>query len=115
MSRDQLFLLKSGFSDPAYPGKQFYCGECAIIEGVLAYHPELALLLEIERVDWPRPRARILGLVGEENQSLPLLILSGEGHSGLSVKSRDGVFFINEINEILRALSLRHGISDLHP
>lgn len=76
MQRDKLFILKPGFEDPAYPGQIFYCWHCALMEGVLASFPELAARLDVERVGWPRPRHQVIALVGEENQSVPLLVLA---------------------------------------
>ncbi len=34
--RDHLYLLAPDFTDPAFPGRRFYCWHCALIEGVLA-------------------------------------------------------------------------------
>jgi hypothetical protein len=78
MNRDRLFLLQPGFEDPAYPGKRFYCWHCALLEGVLASFPDLESRLDVERVSWPRPRASVIDVVGEKNQSLPLLVLAGD-------------------------------------
>jgi len=75
MNQDRLFLLKPGFEDPAYPGQLFYCWHCALIEGVLASFPALGDRLDIERVDWQRPRRAVIELAGEDNQNLPLLVL----------------------------------------
>jgi Protein of unknown function (DUF3088) len=49
MNRDRLFLLRPGFTDPAYPGRSFYCWHCALIEGVLASFPDLAERLDVAR------------------------------------------------------------------
>lgn len=99
---DRLFLLKPGFEDPAYPGRVFYCWHCALLEGVLASFPELAERLEVERIEWSRPRRRIVELLGEENQSLPVLLLAEGG-------------FVNDKDAILAALSQRHGFPHPHP
>lgn len=115
MKRDKLFILEPGFADPAYPGKVFYCWHCALMEGVLSSFPHLASALDVERIPWPRPRARVVGLVGEENQSLPLLVLADDAPGDLSARSYQGRRFVSDKDEILRVLSLRHGFPEPHP
>lgn len=99
---DRLFLLKPGFEDPAYPGTVFYCWHCALLEGVLASFPELASRLDVTRIEWPRPRREIVELLGEEHQSLPVLVLAEGG-------------FVNDKDAILAALSERHAFPRPHP
>ena len=115
MTRDTLFLLRPDFEDPAYPGRRFYCWHCALIEGVLASFPQLAERVDVERVTWSRPREAVIALVGEENQSLPLLVLA----PGTTSAQQTGVFqgraFIADKDRILAALSDRHGFPDPHP
>jgi hypothetical protein len=113
--RDRLFLLTPGFADPAHPRKRFYCWHCALIEGVLASFPELGGDLEIKRIAWPRPRNDVVALVGEDHQSLPLLVLSDEREGGLAADLYEGRRFIADKDEILRALSVRHGFPEPHP
>ncbi|HMB74866.1 MAG TPA: DUF3088 family protein, partial [Kiloniellaceae bacterium] len=74
MQRDKLFLLQPGFEDPAYPGRTFYCWHCALLEGVLASFPERTANLVVERITWPLPRRPVVEAVGQENQSVPLLV-----------------------------------------
>jgi hypothetical protein len=113
--RDKLFILRPDFTDPAYPGKRFYCWHCALMEGVLASFPQLAERLDVERVAWPRPRQPVVDMVGEAHQSLPLLVLA----SGETSVHQAGVFngraFIDDKDKILAALSERHGFPDPHP
>ncbi len=113
--RDTLFLLTPGFSDPVFPGQPFYCAHCALIEGVLASFPELGGKIEIRRVAFPRPRKDVIAMVGEEHQSLPLLVLSDNASDGLATRVHGERRFISEKDEILRALSLRHGFPEPHP
>ncbi|ACM30957.1 MULTISPECIES: DUF3088 domain-containing protein [Rhizobium/Agrobacterium group] len=115
MTRDKLFLLRPDFEDPAYPGQRFYCWHCALMEGVLASFPELARRLDVERIEWPRPRLPVTGLVGEENQSLPLLVLADGATSAHQTGTYQGRSFISEKDKILAALSERHGFPDPHP
>src|SRR5690606_39025442 len=48
--RDTLFLLTSTFTDPAYPGRRFYCEHCVLMEGVLAAFPHLNELIDVRRI-----------------------------------------------------------------
>jgi len=41
---------------------------------VLASFPELAARLDVEPIDWERPRAAVVTLLGFENQTLPVLL-----------------------------------------
>lgn len=115
MSKDTLFLLMPGFEDPAYPGQTFYCEHCALIEGVLASFPALGEKIEIMRIAWPRPRPDVIALVGEENQSLPLLILAQGDSSIHQTGEYEGRAFISDKDAILKALSERHGFAQPHP
>ncbi|MEP5771858.1 DUF3088 domain-containing protein [Nisaea sp.] len=115
MQRDTLFLVRPGFQDPAYPGKTFYCWHCALMEGVLASFPELAKHLDVERVAWPHPRLPLVELVGESNQSLPLLVLKDGATSLHQTGTYEGRALISDKDKILAALSERHGFPDPHP
>lgn len=115
MNRDKLIILKPGFTDPAYPGQTFYCWHCALMEGVLASFPDLAARLDVERIAWPRPRREVIALVGEENQSLPLLVLAEGETSPHQTGIHRGRAFISDKDKILAALSERHGFPAPHP
>ena len=115
MNRDKLFLLRPDFADPAYPGRRFYCWHCALMEGVLASFPALAKRLDVERIAWPRPRLPVVEMVGEENQSVPLLVLADGDTSPHQTGTYDGRAFISDKDKILAALSERHGFPDPHP
>jgi hypothetical protein len=115
MDRDKLFLLRPDFADPAYPGRRFYCWHCALMEGVLASFPELAKRLDVEWIAWSRPRLPVVDLVGEENQSVPLLVLADGDTSPHQTGTYDGRAFISDKDKILAALTERHGFSDPHP
>ncbi|MEP3430333.1 MAG: DUF3088 domain-containing protein [Roseibium sp.] len=100
--KDTLYILTPGFKDPAYPGKTFYCWHCALMEGILASFPDHATKLDVRRISWPRPRQDLVDLIGEANQSLPVLILAEGG-------------FIDDKDAILQALTDRHGFPHPHP
>lgn len=115
MTRDRLFLLRPDFEDPAYPGRRFYCWHCALIEGLLASFPAPAERLDVERVAWPKPRLAVIALVGEENQSLPLLVLADGATSPHQTGSHQGRAFVADKDALLAALSERHGFPHPHP
>jgi hypothetical protein len=113
--RDKLFLLRPGFADPAYPGQTFYCWHCALMEGVLASFPDLAVRLDVERIAFPRPRQPVVALVGEAHQSVPLLVLADDAPPELATGVHNGVRFVDDKDRILAALSRRHGFPIPHP
>ncbi|MEQ9506261.1 MAG: DUF3088 domain-containing protein [Hyphomonas sp.] len=115
MQRDILFLLKPGFSDPALPGQDFYCWHCALMEGVLASFPDLGANLDVRRIAFPRPREDVIALIGEANQSLPVLVLADDAPSGLAPANPAGRRFVNDPMAILDVLHRRHGFPPPHP
>ncbi|CAN7698071.1 DUF3088 domain-containing protein [Rhizobium rhizogenes] len=112
MARDKLFLISPGFSDPKHPGTTFVCPHCNGIEGLLASFPDLAASIDVERVPFARPRQKIIDAIGEENQSLPVLILAGEAPADAG--NRNGTRFVSATDRILELLSERHGFPHLH-
>lgn len=99
---DKLFLLKPDFQDKVRnDGKFYFCPPCALIEGVLSFYPFLLDKLDIYHVDFVRPRPAIIELIGEENQSCPVLI------------QPDGAF-INDPDKILIYLAETYGIGHAH-
>lgn len=115
MTRDRLFLLKPNFEDPAYPGRRFYCWHCALLEGVLASFPSLQSKIDVERIAWPKPRQAVVEIVGEDNQSLPLLVLAADAPDELATGKFRGQKFVDDKDAILAVLSRRHGIPCPHP
>ncbi len=111
---DTLYLLESEFVDPAHPGRRFYCWHCMLLEGLLARFTALAGRLEVRRVSWPRPRAALVSLLGEEHQSLPVLVL-GDDTPYERARFHAGQRFIDDMDGILAALAVRHGFPHKHP
>jgi hypothetical protein len=115
MTRDRLFLLTPDFEDPAYPGQRFYCWHCALLEGVLASFPSLQSKIDVERIAWHRPRRAVVEIVGEDNQSLPLLVLAADAPDDLATGKFRGQRFVGDKDAILSVLSRRHGIPRPYP
>jgi hypothetical protein len=73
MKLDRLYLLKPQFMDQ---GKgPYFCPHCALLVGLMEFYPALTQQLEVRWLDFPRPRAELIDLLGEENQSCPVLVL----------------------------------------
>ena len=99
---DKLFLLKPNFEDPERgTGKKYFCPPCTLMEGILSFYPELREKLEVHYVNYARPRQPIIDLIGEENQSCPVLI------------HPDGTF-IKDHDLILNYLAKKYGIGHAH-
>ena len=125
MTRDQLFLLKPDFM--AGPRGPCYCPACATLEGVLAFYPRLREILDVQYVDFPRPRPEVIAAVGAENQGLPSLVIASSTTSdsasisgadlalaGLDVREWQGRRFLQSAGDIGRYLARRHGIGEPH-
>ncbi|MBP2548949.1 hypothetical protein J2858_001865 [Neorhizobium galegae] len=112
MAKDRLFLIAPGFEDPKYPGTVFVCPYCNQVEGLLASFPALAQKIEVNRVGFLRPRADVIAVVGEENQSLPLLVLGDNPPE--DAREAGGVHFVQDTKRILDLLAERHGFPRLH-
>jgi hypothetical protein len=54
----------------------FYCPDCGVVEGFLAYSPEVRSGIEIIHVAYQRPRSLVVEALGEENQGSPVLVLA---------------------------------------
>jgi hypothetical protein len=73
MKRPILFLI-SADSRPDRP-EGWYCPDCALVEGVLGYYPQLRAAIDIRHVPFARPRQAIVDLAGEAAQDCPCLLL----------------------------------------
>jgi hypothetical protein len=107
MSRDILFLIQPGFTDPSRPGKTWYCPFCNQIEGVLATYPQVAEAIDVERLASPRPRQKVIERIGEEHQGLPVLIFADAARAPADAKSAQGYRFIEDTRRILEIIAER--------
>ena len=111
--KDTLFLLAAGFPDGE--GAPYYCPACTIFEGLLQLFPQLHEQIEVTRVDFPRPRPAIIELIGEQNQSCPVLILGASSQPGeVQTKTFGERRFIDDPQEIGNYLSRAYGIPRPH-
>lgn len=115
MAKDRLFLLKPDFRDAA--AGPFYCPDCAGIEGLLSYYPQVRSALDVVYVDFPRPRTSIVSELGAEHQGCPVLIVQSERAAlleGLAVQHAQGRAFLQNVNDIRRYLSAAYAIGSPH-
>ncbi len=115
MNRDTLFLLKHDFADG--DGAPYYCPECAQINGVLHYYPKLRHWVDVRYVDFPRPRADIIALIGEANQGCPVLVLAAKSPAnvqGVEVSEFKGRHFVSGAKDIGNYLSQVHNLGRPH-
>jgi hypothetical protein len=113
MQRDALFLLAAPFEDM---NEVWFCASCAMMEGALLANPHWAELIDVRRVAFPRPRVDVIALIGEANQSLPVLVLA----EGLPVPAEgkaaaNGRAFLDDPKAISRYLALTYGGAGPHP
>ena len=109
--KDQLFILKAPFTDGPF---DWYCNDCATMEGALLANPHWNDKIDVRRIGFPRPRRELIELVGEENQGLPMLIMDIERAPGDAVRI-GGYAVLKDIRAIGRALAHRHGGVGPHP
>lgn len=74
--KPKLFILKMPFEDG--PGKMWICSHCTLIEGALSVNPHWETLVDVRRIDFPRPRAEVVELLGENSQWLPVLVFENK-------------------------------------
>lgn len=110
MNRDQLFLIRPDFQKD---GKgPYYCPSCVEALGLLESYPALKPQIEVRWVDFARPRAELVGLIGEENQSCPVLILAQPPESlpaEVNLRRAKGRTFVEGVREIGRFWSQTKG------
>lgn len=115
MQIDRLYLLKPHFMD-ARKGP-YFCPSCAQMVGLLEFYPALKQQLEVRWLDFPRPRPELIELLGEENQSCPVLVLKGAPNSPpatLAFRQAKGLWFVEGADEIANYLAHVHSTGIPH-
>ena len=109
--KDRLYLLKPDFADEGF--KQF-CSECAMVEGMLSFYPQIREKLDIRYINFTRPRPEIVAELGPENQSSPVIILADPNTAkktpNVKPKVHDGKTFLNDPYEVCEYLAAMHGV-----
>lgn len=108
--KDKLFLMKPGFSNAGLG--PFYCGDSTPVEGLLGFFPELRDHVDVTYIDFPRPRQGIVDLIGEDHQSVPVLVLAEgkTGDAGVETKTAGDRRYIDDEKLIRQYLSAQHNL-----
>jgi hypothetical protein len=73
MGKHILFQLNPWFDND---GKgPFYCPDCGVVEGFFHYSPGVRNKIDIQHIDFQRPRQAVVAALGQENQGCPVLVL----------------------------------------
>lgn len=115
MERDRLYLLKPQFMDKGQG--PYFCPGCAQMAGLLEFYPALKQQLEVRFLDFPRPRPELVELLGDENQSCPVLVLK-DAPSGIPstfpLQQSKGRWFVEGADEIAHYLAHAYGVGIPH-
>lgn len=108
--KDQLFLMKPNFVNAGLG--PFYCGDSVSVEGLISFFPELREKVDITYIEFPRPRQALVDAIGENQQSVPVLILDDAAPDLTEIGTRTsaGRRFISDEKNIREYLSIRHGL-----
>lgn len=113
--KDRLYLLRPNFTDKG--DGPFFCSECALVEGMLSFYPQLRERIDVSYVDFVRPRPAIVGELGAEHQSAPVLVLASTPAklpATVNVKRSNGKAFIDNEHEICNYLAAAHQLGRPH-
>lgn len=105
--KDQLYLMAPGFMNAGLG--PFYCGDSVSVEGLLGFFPQLRELIDVNYVEFPRPRQALVEQLGEDNQSIPVLILAEDSPvlNSKSLHKAQGRYFLSNERDIRDYLSSR--------
>lgn len=109
--KDTLFILAAPFQDGGF---EWYCNDCATLEGALLANPHWNDRIDVRRIDYPRPRQQIIDLVGPDWQGCPMLVMDAARAPGDATIVGDYAI-LQDVRAIGRALAHRHGGAGPHP
>ena len=115
VAQADLFLLRPGFEDPAFPGGVFFDRYSTLLEGVIAAFPGLASRVAIHRVGFERPRREVIDLAGAESQTLPRLVLPPGVASRHATDEHEGRRSVAGASAIVAVLVELYDIPPPHP
>jgi hypothetical protein len=114
-SKPILFLLDREFEDRQIPGQRFFCRHSLLLEGALSSIEGLDAQLDVRRIGFARPRREVIAEIGEQDQSLPKLVLPRGVRSELASGAHQDRQYISGAEPILAALNGLLGIPVAHP
>lgn len=113
-ARDTLILLRPGFLDK---GTRWFCPFSAQVMGYLAYFPDVRDSLEVVEIDFAKPRALLVELLGDGSKGLPLLVLHESSKAevpGVHISEANGRRYVEKTVEIMRYLAATRGTPPPH-
>lgn len=115
MGKHVLFLLKPGFKESE--GGPFYCPDSAGVEGFVAYEPKIEEWVDVKRIEFPKPRQRVIDLVGEANQGCPVLVIDKDSDipDEATISGDTGRAYISDPTQICNFLGSTFGVARPHP
>lgn len=108
--KDQLYLLRPGFTNATLG--PFYCGDSVSVEGLLSFFPKLREEIDVHYIDFARPRRALVEALGEDWQSVPVLILAPArtlANDQIEFQEAKGNRFLADEAVIRRYLSTQYG------
>jgi hypothetical protein len=115
VAKDRLYLLTPDFSAD---GMKQFCSECAMVEGMLSFYPQIRKELDIKYIAFTKPRPEIVKELGPEHQSSPVLVIADPARvkkagPNVKVQSSNGKQFVNDPYMVCEYLATVHGTG--HP
>ena len=114
LQRDTLFILRAPFEDPELEGTWF-CTSCATMEGMLLANPQWARAIDVVRSVYPHPRREVIAMIGEENQSLPALVIADAASAPPDAQMSGATALLTDPKAIARYLAAQYGGAGPHP
>jgi hypothetical protein len=90
-----------------------YCSDSAPVEGVLSFFPQLRQLVDIHYLEFLRPREPLVKALGDQYQSLPVLILAADRKlidEELQPSNANGKWFFADQSSIRHYLSTQYDL-----
>ena len=109
--KDQLFILAAPFADGGF---EWYCNDCATLEGALLVNPHWIDKVDVHRIGFTRPRQQIIDLVGPDWQGCPMLVMAKARAPGDAIIVCEFAI-LQVVRAIGRALMRRPGGVGPHP
>jgi hypothetical protein len=111
--KDKLFVLRPGFDDK---GVSYFCPFSAQVIGFLSYYPQVRDSVDLVELEFPKPRKRLVELIGEDHQSAPMLVLGDAPVAVPNVKidEANSHKFVEKTIEILRYLAATRSVPAPH-
>jgi hypothetical protein len=109
--KDRLYILAAPFPDGGF---EWYCNDCATLEGAMLVNTHWPDKVDVRRVPFPRPRQELINLIGAEYQGLPMLVMDKDRAPGDAIIVGDYAI-LQDVRAIGRALTSRHGGAGPHP